>query len=168
MRFFAVLAGMILPLVAYYPVYQDREATIRALDKQIHELDVHIEQAKAAQRKLSQFHDEVQRLNEETAKLRRILPPDPALNEIRDIVDGVAQTSGVQIDRFQPHQAIRKEYVEVPIDTGAEGTIEALASFFDTLRNKTRILNVSDVTLQKRDAGRWRATFLMTAFALPD
>jgi Tfp pilus assembly protein PilO len=163
MRFFAVLAALVLPLVAYYPVYQDREATIRALDKQIHELDVHIEQAKAAQGKLSQFHEEVQRLNEETAKLRRILPPDPALNEIRDIVDRVAEKSGVRIDRFQPRQAIRKEYVEVPIETEAEGSIEALASFFDALRNTTRIINVSDVTLE-----RGRAKFLMAAFALPD
>jgi len=167
-KFLAILAALVLPLVAYYPVYQDREATIRTLDKQIHELEMHIEQAKAAQRKLSQFHEEVQRLDVEVAKLRRILPPDPALNEIHDIVDGVSKGSGVRIDRFQPRQALRHEYVEVPIDGGAEGTIDALASFFDAVRNKTRILNVSDLTLQKRDAGRWRATFLMTAFALPD
>ena len=163
MRFLAVLAALALPLVAYYPVYQDREATIRTLDKQIYELDIHIEQAKAAQRKLSQFHEEVQRLNEEVAKLRRILPPDPAVNEIRDIVEGVAEKSGIRIDRFQPRQAIRTEYVEVPIETEAEGSIEALASFFDALHNTARIINVSNVTLE-----RGRAKFLMAAFALPD
>jgi Tfp pilus assembly protein PilO len=167
-RFLAVLVALALPLVAYYPVYQDREATIRTLDKQIYELDIHIEQAKAAQRKLSQFHEEVQRLNEEVAKLRRILPPDPALNEIRDVVDQVAQASGVRIDRFQPRQALRKEYIEAPIDTSAEGTIDALASFFDALRNKARIINVSDVTLEKASTPRWRAKFVMAAFALPD
>jgi Tfp pilus assembly protein PilO len=163
MKFFAVLAALILPLVAYYPVYQEREKTVEALDKQIHELEVHIEQAQAAQRKLSQFHEEVQRLNDEVAKLRRILPPDPALNEIRDVVDGTAETSGIHIDRFQPRQAIRHDYIEVPIDTEAVGSIEALASFFDALRNKTRIINVSDVTLEKG-----RAKFLLTVFALPD
>jgi Tfp pilus assembly protein PilO len=163
MRFFAVLGALILPLVAYYPVYEDREKTIERLDKQINDLDTHIEQALAAQRKLSQFHEEVQRLNEEVAKLRRILPPDPALNEIRDLVDGIAETSGIRIDRFQPRQAIRHEYVEVPIDTEAVGSIEALASFFDALRNKTRIINATDVTLEKG-----RARFLMTAFSLPD
>ena len=168
MKFLAVLAALALPLVAYYPVYQDREATIRTLDKQISDLDMHIEQAKAAQRKLSQFHDEVQRLNEEVAKLRRILPPDPALTEIRGIVDGVARTSGVRIDRFQPRAAISHEYVEAPIDTEATGNLDALASFFDALRNKSRIINVSDVTLEKATAPRWRAKFVMAAFALPD
>jgi Tfp pilus assembly protein PilO len=167
MRFLAVLVALALPLVAYYPVNQDREATIRSLDNQIRELDMHIEQAKAAERKLSQFHEEVQRLNLEVAKLRRILPPDPALNEIRDVVDGVAETSGVRIDRFQPRQALRHDYVEVPIDTEAEGNLAALASFFDALRNKNRIINVTDVTLEK-GAPRWRAKFVMAAFALPD
>jgi Tfp pilus assembly protein PilO len=168
MRFFAVLAALILPLAAYYPVNEEREKTIQGLDAQIHELDVHIEQAKAAQRKLAQFHEEVQRLNDEVAKLRRILPPDPALNEIRGVVNETAETSGIHIDRFQPRQAIRHEYVEVPIDTDAEGSIEALASFFDALRNKTRIINVSDVTLGKADSSPWRAKFLLTAFSLPD
>jgi predicted RNase H-like nuclease (RuvC/YqgF family) len=74
MRFFAVLAALIVPLAAYYPVKQEREKTIETQEKQIKELDMHIEQAKAAERKLAQFHEEVQRLNEEVAKSRRILP----------------------------------------------------------------------------------------------
>jgi Tfp pilus assembly protein PilO len=163
MRFFAVLAALIVPLAAYYPVKQEREKTIETQEKQIKELDMHIEQAKAAERKLAQFHEEVQRLNEEVAKSRRILPPDPALNEIRDVVDGIAETSGIRIDRFQPRQVIRHEYVEVPIDIEAEGSITAFASFFDALRNKTRIINATDVTLEKG-----RARFLMTAFSVPD
>lgn len=167
MRFLAVLAALALPLMAYYPVYQNREETITTLDKQIYLLDMHIEQARAAQRKLSQFREEVQRLNEEVAKLQRILPPDPGLKEIRDVVDAAARTSSVRIDTFQPRQALSHEYVEVPIDTGAEGTIDALASFFEALRNKTRILNISDVTLEKATPPRWRAKFLIAAFALP-
>ncbi len=168
MKFFAVLAALILPLVAYYPVYQDREKTIEAADKEIHELEVRIEQAQAAQRKLQQFHEEVQRLNDEVTKLRRILPPDPALNEIREMVETTANTASVRIERFQPGQAVRHDYVEVPIDTEAVGSLDALASLFDALRNKSRIINVSDVTLEKASNSSWRAKFLTTAFALPD
>lgn len=168
MRFLAVLAAVVLPLIAYYPVYQDREATIRNLDEQLHQVETKVEQAHAAQRKLSQFHEEVQRLNVEVAKLRTILPPNPALDEVHGIVDAVAETSGVRIGEFQPRQPIRHDYVEVPIETTAEGTIDALASFFGTLRNKTQILDVSKVTLEKVDSAQWRAKFLMSAFALPD
>ncbi len=105
----------------------------------------------------------MQGLNLEVAKLRRILPPDAALNAIRDVVDATAASSGIHIDRFDPRQPIRHAYVAVPIDTEADGSIEGLASFFDALRNKTRIINVSEVTLEKG-----RAKFLLTAFALPD
>src|ERR1700730_18224247 len=100
MRFFAVLAALIVPLAAYYPVNQEREKTIETQEKQIKERDMQIEQAKAAERKLAQFYEEVRRRNGEVAKSRRILPPDPALNEIRDVVDGIAETSGIRIDRF--------------------------------------------------------------------
>ena len=168
MKFFAVLLALFLPLVAYYPVNDDREKTIRQLDEQLHDLDRQIEQAQAAQRKLTQFHEEQQRLTEEVEKLRKILPPDPALNEIREVVDDQAAKSGITIDRFQPRQAKRNVYVEVPIDTEAVGSTEALASFFDALSNKSRIIDVADVTLEKESPDAWRAKFLMSAFALLD
>ena len=47
MRFLAVLAALVLPLVAYYPVYQEREKTIENADKQIRELEMRIEQGRA-------------------------------------------------------------------------------------------------------------------------
>jgi Tfp pilus assembly protein PilO len=168
MRFFAVLAALIVPLAAYFPVYQDREATIESGDKEIRELDMHIEQARAAEKKLPQFRAEFQLLNNEVTKLRRILPPDPAVNEIRDVIEKAADTSAVRLERFQPRKTSRADYVEAPIDTEAVGNLDALASFFDAVRNKSRIINVSDLTLQRADPGLWRAKFLMTTFALPD
>src|SRR5438128_685207 len=106
MRFLAVLAAVVLPLVAYYPVYQNREATIRSLDAQIYEVERHIEQALAAQRKLSQFHEEVQKLNVQVATLRRILPANPTVDEIGVVVHKVAQTAGVRLSGFEPRPAI--------------------------------------------------------------
>ncbi|PYQ50011.1 MAG: hypothetical protein DMF59_12005 [Acidobacteria bacterium] len=60
MRILAVLAAMIVPLAFYIPVYQEREKAVERADEEIRKLDTRIEQAHAAQRKLTQFHEEVQ------------------------------------------------------------------------------------------------------------
>lgn len=168
MRVLVVLAGLIIPLVVYYPVNEDREKTIQNLDSQIMELDKKIEQAHAAERKLAQFHEEQERLNAEVIKLRRILPADPNLQEVREMADEAAAKSGVRIERFQPGPPIKGSYVEIPLDTEATGSAEALGSFFHIVRDKSRIINVTNITLYKADRNTWRAKSRMATFALPD
>jgi len=168
MRIVAILAAMIVPLAVYFPVYQQREKAIERADKEIGELEKRIEQAQAAARKLPQFRDEVVKLDTELTKLRRILPPDPALNEIRELVDTTARTSAIHIDRLQPRGAARHDYVATPIDAEATGKLEALEAFFNRLAAKSRIIDVTNVTLLKEPGGAWRAKCVMTAYSLPD
>jgi Tfp pilus assembly protein PilO len=168
MRIVAILAAMIIPVAVYFPVYQERDKTIERADKEIRELDTRIEQAQAAARKLPQFRDEAAKLDTELVKLRRILPPDPALNEIRELVDTTARTSAIHIDRLQPRGATRHDYVETPIDIEATGTLEALEAFFSRLAVKFRIIDVSKVTLLKEPGGVWRTKCVMMAYSLPD
>jgi Tfp pilus assembly protein PilO len=168
MRMVAILAAIIIPLAVYFPVYQEREKAIERADKEIRELDLRIEQAQIATRKLPEFRDEVVRLDTELAKLRRILPPDPTLNEIRDHVDAAAGASAVHIDRLQPGRATRRDYVATNIDTEAAGKLEALEAFFYRLSVKSRIIDVSKATLLKEPGGVWRVKCAITAYSLPD
>ena len=168
MRIVAILAAIIIPLAVYFPVYQEREKAIERADKEIRELDLRIEQAQAAARKQPEFRDEVIKLDTELAKLRRILPPDPALNEIRDLVDVAAGASAVHIDRLQPGGATRRDYVATTIDTEATGELEALEAFFERLSVKSRIIDVTKATLLKEPGGVWRTKCVITAYSLPD
>ena len=167
MRILAVLAAMIVPLAFYIPVYQEREKAVERADEEIRKLDTRIEQAHAAQRKLTQFHEEVEKLNTEIVKLRNILPPEPAVDQIRSSVDAAAQDSGVRIERFQPKDFVKREYIEVPIDTTAIGNLSQLETFFGRIVNKSRVMNVTEVTLTQVPPGQWRSKFVVTAFALP-
>jgi len=167
MRILAVLAAMIVPLAFYLPVYQEREKAVARADEEIRKLETRIEQAQAAQRKLTQFHEEVQRLNTEIVKLRNILPPDPAVDQIRNSVGAAAHDSGVHIERFQPKDTVKREYIEVPIDTTAIGNLSQLETFFERLANNSRVMNVTEVTLTPVPPGQWRSKFVVTAFALP-
>jgi Tfp pilus assembly protein PilO len=167
MRMLAVLAALIVPLAVYAPVYQEHQKAIERADAQISEMNTKIEQARTAQHKLPQFHEEVQKLDIEVEKLRRILPPGPALDDLRELVDTAASQAGVHIDVFRAKCTHRGENTAVEVDAAAAGKLADLTSFFDSLANRRRIIDVSFVTLQKQPDDRWRAKFLMTTYALP-
>src|SRR5207247_10086633 len=95
----------------------------------------------------TQLQEDDDKLNREIVKLRNTLPPEPAVDQIRSSVDAAAQDSGVRIERFQPKDSVKREYIEVPIDTTAIGNLSQLEPFFGRIVNKSRVMNVTEVTL---------------------
>jgi len=160
MRVLAILLALVLPPAIYFPTLgAQRNAQIRRAEADIRELDVRVEQARAAQRKLDQFHEEVARLDTELAKLRAILPPAMNVEELRSMTATRAAAHGVQLNAFAfDGQSIR---------ASATGSASGLSEFFRDLSNAPRIIDVDFVTL-RRDAGGWRTDFVMTSYALAD
>ena len=72
---FLLLAALALlpPQIWWFAVKPHLDARLEAVDDELMELDKDTEQALAAERKYTQFHEEVARLREERAKLSRIL-----------------------------------------------------------------------------------------------
>lgn len=158
---FLLLMAAGLPLVAYYNTLgakHDKEYDHDLM--QLKELNVRVEQARAAQRKLPQFHEELAKLNSEMTKLRTILPPTMDLDGIRSLAEATAVDCGVRVTRFdlRPNQSVDAEVI---------GNAEATAKFFREIQNAARVIDVSYVTLRK-DAAGWRTDFVMTGYALPD
>ena len=71
------------------------------------------------------------------------------------------------MERFEPKDTVKREYIEVPIDTTAIGNLSQLETFFERLANNSRVMNVTEVTLTPVPPGQWRSKFVVTAFALP-
>lgn len=160
MRILAFLLALALPPVVYFQTFGDqRQAAILKASAEIRELDIRIEQARSAQRKLNQFHNEVARLDEELVKLRTILPPAMNIEDVRSLTESLAAARGVRVNRFEPDgKSIR---------ASVTGSAAGLAEFFGDIQNAPRIIDVDYVTLRK-DAAGWRTDFLMTSYALAD
>jgi Tfp pilus assembly protein PilO len=160
MKFLAVLLALALPPVIYFPALGDRrEAEIGKESDTIRQLDVKIEQARAARRKLDQFHAELARLDAENAKLRAILPPAMNIEEVRSMTEAQAAAHGVTLSAF--------EFNGKTVRASATGSASGLTEFFRDVSNAPRIIDVDYVTLHP-DAAGWRTDFVMTSYALAD
>ena len=150
-----------LPLIVYYnTIGANRDKQYDHDLMQLKELNIRVEQARAAERKLPQFHEELARLDTEVTKLRTILPPTMDIDGIRAMTEAKAAESGVRVTKFDVRE-------NQSIDAEVTGSTGATAKFFREVQDAPRIIDFTYVTMRK-DAAGWRTDFVMTGYALPD
>ena len=111
-----------------------------------------IQKGRAAERKLSQFREEVKRLELELAKLLQILPSARNTEELIKRIETLTRQGDFTLKRFTPGDPIAKDfYSEYPIDIGLDGTYHNLALFFDRMSRFSRIINVEELKLATLD-----------------
>jgi type IV pilus assembly protein PilO len=111
-------------------------------------LNQEIQKGRAAERKLSQFREEVKRLELELGKLLLILPSQRNTEELIKRVEALARQGDFGLKKFTPGEFIRKDfYSEWPIDIQVDGTYHNLALFFDRMSRFSRIINVEELKI---------------------
>ena len=160
MKFLAIVLALVAPPAIYFPtVHARHDEELKRVDAELQELDKRIEQARAAQRKTAQFHDEVAKLGEEITKLRTILPPTSSMDALRTLTQARAEAHGLRLTRF----AVGTNSITAEVI----GPADALPDFFRDIANAARIIDVEYVTLRPDPFG-WRTDFVMTPYVLPD
>ena len=146
-----ILAGVLVGLTWYLYV-APTEIKIKSDESQIAELDKKIEQGRAAERKLPQFRAEVERLQEELEKLRRILPSTRNTEEIIQKLKALVDQGDFTLKKMTfPALGGSKgsdPYAEWPISVSVEGRYHELAILFNRLANYSRIMNVEQIEIK--------------------
>src|SRR5450755_2582439 len=107
-----------------------------------------IQKGRAAERKLSQFREEVKRLELELAKLLQILPSARNTEDLIKRIETLTRQGDFTLKKFTPGEPGAKDfYSEYPIDISLEGTYHNLALFFDRMSRFSRIINVEDMKI---------------------
>ena len=167
MKFLALVAALALPPAVYFPTLgAHRERKVEQARQQLAELDMRIEMAKTAQRKMPQFRAEMARMEDELGRLHAMLPPEPAIDEIRTLTQAAAEENGIELTHFDPgavkdDSPLREQTMTTEVVGSAEGT----AAFLREIEKASRIIDVSNVTVTKDPAG-WRTDFVMTTYAM--
>jgi type IV pilus assembly protein PilO len=147
----AILAVLIVGATYMY-VITPRTDKIRADETQIADLDKKIEQGRAAERKLPQFRAEVQRLQMELEKLRRILPSTRNTEEIIQKIKALVDQGDFDLKKLTfPKLGTPKSgdpYAEWPIQVAVSGRYHSLAILFNRLGNFSRIMNVEQINIK--------------------
>jgi len=152
-----VVAGALLFGVLFWQVTQKRQQPrIDAAKARLAELQVKINEGRAAEQKLPQFREEVQRLTVELDKLLRILPAKRNTPDLLRRIRTLTEQGDFDLKSFQPGAYVEKDfYSEWPISVTLDGTYHNLAFFFDRISRFSRIINVENLQLSAlRQASR--------------
>jgi len=172
LAFGAALAGAV-----QYAWLKGVNEEIKAKHVELDGLNQEIQKGRAAERKLSQFREEVKRLEIDLAKLLQILPSKRNTEDLIKRIETLTRQGDFTLKKFTPGDFVSKDfYSEWPIAIQLDGTYHNLALFFDRMSRFSRIINVEEMKISslsdlpgKSIAANFVAkTFIYTADEKPE
>ena len=143
-----LVVGIVLAGAVHWFWFKPMNAEIASKKVELDGLNQEIQKGRAAERKLSQFREEVKRLELELSKLLQILPSKRNTEELIKRIETLTRQGDFTLKKFTPGDFVQKEfYAEWPIDIQVEGTYHNLALFFDRMSRFSRIVNVEDLKI---------------------
>ncbi|HKF45532.1 MAG TPA: type 4a pilus biogenesis protein PilO [Thermoanaerobaculia bacterium] len=150
---FGIAFGAALAGAVHYAWIRGLHDEIRAKRTELDGLNQEIQKGRAAERKLSQFREEVKRLEIDLAKLLQILPSKRNTEDLIKRIEALTRQGDFSLKKFTPGEFIGKDfYSEWPITIQLDGTYHNLALFFDRMSRFSRIINVEEMRIGTLDA----------------
>jgi type IV pilus assembly protein PilO len=147
---FVTLAAIIVGLGEYLPFspvnsarteLATRTAEEGTLAGQVNSLEVY-------QRRISEFRNETQALQQQLDTLQAIVPQEKNVDDFIRMVQSAAQSSGVELRRLSSGAVVSKDYhYEMPFDVEIDGPYYGILDFFSRLSRLSRIINVGDLSI---------------------
>ena len=147
-----VFIGALVAGAVHWFYFKPMQEQIVQKKAELDGLNQEIAKGRAAERKLSQFREEVKRLELELAKLLQILPSKRNTEELIKRIETLTRQGDFTLLKFTPGDFVQKDfYAEWPIDIQIQGTYHNLALFFDRMSRFSRIVNVEDLKVNALD-----------------
>ena len=141
-----LLIGAALFGVAHWRFFSNMNRDYQRKQGRLEELQVKINEGRAAKQKLPQFREEVQRLELELEKDLRILPERRNTPDLLRRVRTLAEQGDFDLELFQSRDFVDQDfYIEWPITVRMNGNYHNLALFFDRISRLPRIVNVDNL-----------------------
>jgi len=141
---------------------------IGELQKQLDDKNAQIQRENDIVAKLPQLEAEIARLRQTLADLKEILPTEPESGELLKWIKNLADQSNLDLKDFSPEALHPVEfYKEYPIHMSITGAYHDMGLFLDRVSKYSRIINVSNVTIQGNPGGgekTIRSDFVATTF----
>jgi type IV pilus assembly protein PilO len=151
-----ILTGVLALLAALYvwllflPSYQ----AIQKLDKDLSVLLAKKAEQEAIVQDLAAFRKECERLEQSLKMAMAQLPDKKEIPSLLENISNLGREAGLEVSLFKPGpQKAMNFYAEVPVDIKLEGSYPNLLTFFHSVGNLPRIVNISDLTIDKGKQG---------------
>jgi len=147
-----ILVGVVVILIVLYWFFvykgysHELDARNTILTKKQHELD----EQRVVLADLPRFKKETEEMKEKRQEALKQLPDKKDIDKLLQDISFHAVESGLEILLFKPQSEIRKNfYAEIPVDIKLSGTYHDLAIFFDKIANLSRIVNISNLVIDR-------------------
>jgi type IV pilus assembly protein PilO len=149
----SAIVGLVLAGLLYWGghhwLLKPRYEELDRLETKLVDLQIKIQEGRAAKAQLPRFREEVQRLELELDKLLRILPARRNTPEMLRRIRDLTEQGDFALKRFTPGNFVDQEfYSEWPIAISLDGTYHNLALLFDRIGRFSRIINIEGLKIQ--------------------
>jgi len=147
-----ILAGVLALLTALYVwfLFLPSHKTIQQLDGELSTLLVKKAEQEAIVANLPAFKREYRRLEQSLNHAMAQLPDKKEIPSLLENISNLGRESGLEVALFKPGAQKPKDfYAEVPVDMKLVGTYHNLLNFCYRVGNLPRIVNISDLTINK-------------------
>jgi type IV pilus assembly protein PilO len=151
----ALLVAVILIMVGLYiylsvmpslSVLHDRQEELAKKQKELFEL-------KKIVADLPRFEKELQQLEAQFKEALTLLPNTREIPSLLTNISNLARDCGLEILLFQPKpEVIENFYAQIPVEMKILGKYHDLGVFFDRVSKLPRIVNILDITMDKKTA----------------
>lgn len=144
------LVGIAAQVALLSPIYDATEsARTQAIDLQREK-----ESLDQLKKNRAQVLAQLEQLKRQLLIAQEKLPKGAEIPSLLQRIHNQAKTAGLEILKFQRENDVAKDfYVEIPVEMELEGTYDELANFFYYVGRMTRIVNVSNIELERNTSG---------------
>ena len=152
----AIWAGLlILLIVAFvYFSYLPKLKTIDRLKSNLTKIEKELEVAKKNARQLNEYRKKMQDAEEQFKIVMRALPEKEEIPTLLTGISKAGKDSGLNFILFQPKPEIKKDfYAEIPVAMEVIGDYHGVATFFESVAELNRIVNIRGIKITPEDNG---------------
>ena len=138
-----VLAGL------WYWMYQKpRNEELVSINNRNDTLRLQLRQAEAVKAKYEQFQRDLEEIDARLTALQTFIPTKKEAAEFLRSVQDMAASSNLLVNLFRPNTLVSREfYNEWPVEVKLEGNYHGLGSFFESMSQAQRIVDVPMVAI---------------------
>jgi type IV pilus assembly protein PilO len=152
-----ILAVLIVCLAggAVYFLFIPQIEEISKLAVELEGLEKKLAIAKKTAAELPKFKAKLEEAEAKFAVALKALPEKEEIPALLDSVSRAGHEVGMEFILFEPKGEIKKEfYAEIPVALNVSGDYHNLATFFDKVARLNRIVNITNITIDRGKQGR--------------
>ncbi len=147
-----MLCGALALIVGLYwfLIYRDYAAELDAKQAVLTKKQQELNEQMVILADLPKFRQETAEMKSKRQKALEQLPNEKDIDKLLEDISSLAVESGLEILLFKPQQEVKRNfYAEIPVELKLSGGYHDLALFYDKIASLPRIVNVSDLLIEK-------------------